>query len=630
MTNTGVNQIMSSFLSAGQNVRRTRYRSTFLVRTLLAALAFAVVSEAHAWWNEDWQFRKDLSVSVPAGVTSDVEFVPVLLRLHVGNFGYFGDTAPDGADIRFVASDDLTIYKHYIESYDPIAFLANVWVMVPRVTAAAPVEIKMYYGNAEAVSSSDPAFFGIEQAMVLHFDGQGSQLKDATAYNQSLSSSSDLHVSDSLIHGGLNFSGTNDVASGQIASTPLTAADGFSVSAWIKPDDIEAGTLWRLSNVSGDSVVLELTTSSYLLTTSVQGEDNQINTPAAPSVNAWQHVAVSASSGETRVYVNGSLAAGSTVSLPDVLEQIEIGGGANVPYSGLMDEFRLATVAHPPERFALLSSLEGMGSTNVFYGGDQTNEEAGGGQPNYMVITLQNVSTNGWVVIGILFVMALISWIVMVVKSLHIRRTRKDNSAFLRDFYSSDLEDISELDRDEDDALLGEGGGLLDAIGGPSDHYQSSTIYHLYHAGVQESKRRLHGQGSTVGAQHRGTLRRESVDAIRATLDANMVREIQKLNSMMVVLTIAIAGGPFLGLLGTVIGVMITFAAIAASGDVNISAIAPGVAAALATTVAGLAVAIPALFAYNYFATRIKEIVADMRVFLDEFVTRVAEQYRGI
>jgi biopolymer transport protein ExbB len=62
----------------------------------------------------------------------------------------------------------------------------------------------------------------------------------------------------------------------------------------------------------------------------------------------------------------------------------------------------------------------------------------------------------------------------------------------------------------------------------------------------------------------------------------------------MVMLTIAISGGPFLGLLGTVVGVMITFAAIAASGDVNVNAIAPGIAAALAATVAGLAVAIPA------------------------------------
>jgi len=73
--------------------------------------------------------------------------------------------------------------------------------------------------------------------------------------------------------------------------------------------------------------------------------------------------------------------------------------------------------------------------------------------------------------------------------------------------------------------------------------------------------------------------------------------------------------------------VMITFAAIAASGDVNINAIAPGVAAALAATVAGLLVAIPSLFGYNWLNTRIKVVASDNRVFADELLARLAEQH---
>ena len=65
---------------------------------------------------------------------------------------------------------------------------------------------------------------------------------------------------------------------------------------------------------------------------------------------------------------------------------------------------------------------------------------------------------------------------------------------------------------------------------------------------------------------------------------------------------------------------MITFAAIAASGDVNVNAIAPGIAAALVATVAGLGVAIPALFGYNYFTVRIRDTYVDMQVFVDEFI----------
>ncbi len=108
-------------------------------------------------------------------------------------------------------------------------------------------------------------------------------------------------------------------------------------------------------------------------------------------------------------------------------------------------------------------------------------------------------------------------------------------------------------------------------------------------------------------------------------MNTQLVRENQRLSSALVVLTIAISGGPFLGLLGTVVGVMITFADIAAAGDVNINAIAPGISAALLATIAGLAVAIPALFAYNYILLRNKNVSANMLVFVDEFATRISE-----
>ena len=93
-------------------------------------------------------------------------------------------------------------------------------------------------------------------------------------------------------------------------------------------------------------------------------------------------------------------------------------------------------------------------------------------------------------------------------------------------------------------------------------------------------------------------------------------------------LTIGIAGGPYLGLLGTVIGVMITFAVIAKSGEVEVNSIAPGIAGALLATVAGLAVAIPALFIYSYLSSRIKDVVSNMETFIDEFVTKMAEHYK--
>jgi biopolymer transport protein ExbB len=150
----------------------------------------------------------------------------------------------------------------------------------------------------------------------------------------------------------------------------------------------------------------------------------------------------------------------------------------------------------------------------------------------------------------------------------------------------------------------------------------NSVLYRICDAGQAELQRRfgtdLHGPK---------VLTPQAIATIRANLDRIAAYEGQRLNSMMVLLTIAISGGPFLGLLGTVVGVMITFAAIAASGDVNINAIAPGIAAALVATVAGLGVAIPALFGYNYLITRIKDVTTELHAFIDEFVTRLAEVY---
>jgi biopolymer transport protein ExbB len=143
----------------------------------------------------------------------------------------------------------------------------------------------------------------------------------------------------------------------------------------------------------------------------------------------------------------------------------------------------------------------------------------------------------------------------------------------------------------------------------------------IYETGCREVNERLEG-GRTLAD---GTIAPQSLAAIRSSMDSQMVREIDRLNNLMVLLTIAIAGGPFIGLLGTVVGVMITFAAIAAAGDVNVNAIAPGIAAALLATVAGLAVAIPSLFGYNYLQVRIKGIISEMTVFVDEIVTRIAE-----
>ena len=117
--------------------------------------------------------------------------------------------------------------------------------------------------------------------------------------------------------------------------------------------------------------------------------------------------------------------------------------------------------------------------------------------------------------------------------------------------------------------------------------------------------------------------------AIRASMDAVMVREQEAMARRMNWLSTTIEGAPYVGLFGTVIGIMLVFVVAAMAGAVDINSVAPGMAAALLCTAAGLGVAIPALFGYNYLGARAEAIGADMAVFIDEFAARLAEEQDG-
>jgi biopolymer transport protein ExbB len=264
-----------------------------------------------------------------------------------------------------------------------------------------------------------------------------------------------------------------------------------------------------------------------------------------------------------------------------------------------------------------------MEATLVSYGADAQRE---GGDVSYITVTLRNVTIDGWVIIIILFIMFILSVIVMVTKALFLRRVESENTRFLHE-YRRIADDPRTLDRtvseEEEDEI--EESPLASAFSRDQGEYRFSTLFRLYHVAMQELNKRL--PKGAVGASTNAILSEQSIEAIKAALDGTKARAGQSLARQMVLLTIAISGGPFLGLLGTVVGVMITFAAIAASGEVNVNAIAPGTAAALAATVAGLAVAIPCLFGYNWLNTRIKNIHTDNTVFIDEIVTMLAERY---
>lgn len=116
------------------------------------------------------------------------------------------------------------------------------------------------------------------------------------------------------------------------------------------------------------------------------------------------------------------------------------------------------------------------------------------------------------------------------------------------------------------------------------------------------------------------------LQAMRLVLEKGQADERDDLSAGMIWLAVIGNVSPLLGLMGTVIGVMNAFLGITASGSANIGAVAPGVAEALVTTVAGLAVAIPAVIGYNYFVNRLNYFGGELEGFASEFVGTLAKE----
>lgn len=116
--------------------------------------------------------------------------------------------------------------------------------------------------------------------------------------------------------------------------------------------------------------------------------------------------------------------------------------------------------------------------------------------------------------------------------------------------------------------------------------------------------------------------------ALRLVLEKEQGEEQDDLSVGMAWLAIIGTVSPLLGLMGTVVGVMNAFLGITATGSANISAVAPGVAEALVTTVAGLSVAIPAVIAYNYFASKLGFFSGELEGFASEFIGALAREGR--
>jgi len=585
-------------------------RTFNLIGTLLFVVAGLLAlpgnsSAEEAWWNEGWQYRKKINFNTTAtgaDITENLSDVPVLIRLHSGNLN-FTNARGDGGDIRFVAADNVMLLKHHIEKFDTLDEIALVWVKVPRIPGSTDQSfIYMYYGNENAIGGQDAGgTFPPNQAAAYHLGEVEGLPLDATANDNNAVSFSGGQGLPGVIGNGVSLNGAGD--SLVMADNPsLDFSSGFSLSAWVRIN-MQQADAWLFSR-RGDAGSLVVGVEGTKIYAAISGKEEQTwitEKSTDLAVGTWHLVVVTGSPGNRlSVYLDGiemiwvNLPAG----LPAITGDLIVGDGSQGDHSfiGDMDEIGIFTQTLSADRIRAAFASQGPDGLLMTFGEEIMG--GGSGMPVFYLGTiLKNITLDGLVVIGLLLILAAISWIAFLGKAGFLFMANRDNRKFL-DTFEAYTDPVAEsIDN--------------------GDNFSSSNIYRVYRAGCRVIQ---NGNPAEAGTPQVST---KTLKTFRTELDKGYINETKRLNGNLTVLTMAISGGPFLGLLGTVWGVMNTFAAMAEAGEANIMAIAPGVASALSTTVVGLIVAIPALFAYNFLTSQIKSITADLTVFIDEFALKV-------
>lgn len=574
-----------------------------LFLSLLICLGFVLPATAQAWWQDDWHYRKQIAVDTTpqgAAINQALGRTALLVRLHTGNFTFDG-VKEDGSDLRFVAADDKTVLNHQIESFDALMGMALIWVDVPNVEGGQRQDIWMYYGNQKAPATGNGQLtFDPNYTALYHFDGAtGTPAKDTTAYGNTAQSATGTAI-DGVVGRALQFSGQPLLLPAS-PSLQHNAGSAFTFSAWLRLDQASGEQLILARREGSQSLLIGV--SQGLPFVEVDGQRAAATQALAPA--QWQHVALTAEGSKVTLYINGRESAALAQAMPAFNSVMAIGAdlqeGAFQPFAGAIDELRLSKVARPAALLLADATSQGAESKLVAYGVDEEQSGFGFGSLGFL---LNAVPVDAWVIIAVLVLMMFQSWIIMLRKNRSLSRVTAANEDFRVQFAKVG----TRLEMFADDAQL-------------AQRLQHSSLWRLYLVAVKEIRTRRE-QGADTSSVSAAT-----IEAIRCSMDGVRTRENQQLSSKLSTLSNAIAGGPYIGLLGTVLGIMVVFLGTAMAGDVNINAIAPGMAAALLATAMGLFVAIPALFGYNRLITRNKEVSADMRVFVDEFITRLAEMH---
>ena len=203
------------------------------------------------------------------------------------------------------------------------------------------------------------------------------------------------------------------------------------------------------------------------------------------------------------------------------------------------------------------------------------------------------------VVLAILIAFSLGSWAIMIWKQVQLRKADRQTDRFLETFRRS--------------ARFSEVSNAAGAL-------SASPLVGIFQAGYAEIDAQIKAARPETSQEGVKSYRIRSLPAVERTLRRAVAVETRQLSKGTSFLATTAASTPFIGLFGTVWGIMVAFGDIGLTGSTSITTVAPGIAEALVNTAAGLAAAIPALIGYNHFASRLRGMRGRMEDFVLELV----------
>ena len=204
----------------------------------------------------------------------------------------------------------------------------------------------------------------------------------------------------------------------------------------------------------------------------------------------------------------------------------------------------------------------------------------------------------------VLVYFSVVSWAIIFIKFKTIHRARKDSDAFLDFFWNKKRFDVIQQN-------------LKD--------FSHSPLTVLFRDGYHElgrNQRKADGDEANFGIDLRGA------DNVARALRRASTQETQRLEKFLTFLATTGSTAPFIGLFGTVWGIMDSFRSIGQTGSASLAVVAPGISEALVATAIGLVAAIPAVVAYNYFVSKVSILTGEMDNFAQEFLNIVEHMSR--